>query len=159
MIVEVKSTRPTENIRTGSDAASKDLQRTLAKAFRQVDVTARLIQEQHPDFVAIPADNRIVGLVVTMDPFHVVNSLHIVACRRRRLCRSRSVMVQSLEHLVIVDDATGGEVILDYFDDPGKVDWSLGSALRQHSMTRNSILHAAWAALPWRSEDADELAP
>lgn len=130
LLVEVKSTRPTENVRIGNDSTGKDLQKRLTKAYKQIDATAKLIQDRHADFAAIPAGNSIVGLVVTMEPFHVIN-----ATPYRNLLPLSDIPIRvcdasELERLVAVKDVTVGQLLLAYVQDLGKVDWSVNSALQ-----------------------------
>jgi hypothetical protein len=154
VLFEVKSARPTEAVRTGSDDAAAALQRSLGKAIRQIDVTAGLIRDQHEAFRFIPHDQPIVGLVVTLEPFHVIN-----APPYRQLLPQASVPVRfcaafELEQLVTAEDRTVGDILLAYVQDPDAQDWAVEHAMERHghSFGRNTVLDEAWAALPWSEE-------
>jgi hypothetical protein len=72
--IDAKSTRPTEEIRAGAPNAGDKLAGLLNKGVKQLSNTARLITERHPACAHIPADRPIIGLLVTMEPFHTVNT-------------------------------------------------------------------------------------
>jgi hypothetical protein len=68
LLVEVKSVRPTEKVRLGSDEALAEHTRMLGKAYKQIANTDALIAAGHTSFVHIPSSLPRLGLVVTMDP-------------------------------------------------------------------------------------------
>jgi hypothetical protein len=74
LLVEAKSTRSTEAIRAASDTAGQDLQKRLGRAVEQIEKTAHLILDRQQEFCEVPHDRPIIGLVLTMEPFHVVNA-------------------------------------------------------------------------------------
>jgi hypothetical protein len=150
LLVEVKSTRPTESVRTGSDTAVDDLARSLAKAVRQINTSAQLVRDQHPAFRHVPHDRPIIGLVVTMEPFHVIN-----APMYRDLLPAGSEPVRfcsayELEGLVTVEDDTAGTLLRGFVHDPHRQDWPILELLRGHTVGRNEVLDAAWQVLPWQ---------
>lgn len=63
-----------EDIRWGGPKAVDKLRALLNHGIGQLSNTAQLITERHPDFAHIPADRPIVGLPVTMEAFHTVNT-------------------------------------------------------------------------------------
>lgn len=73
-LVEVKSVRPTEAVRVGDPGAPTELTRMLGKAIGQVNTSAAMVRERHPALSHVPDDRPMVGLVVTLEPFHTVNS-------------------------------------------------------------------------------------
>jgi hypothetical protein len=158
VLFEVKSARPTEAVRIGSDEAAAALRRSLGgKAIRQIDVTAGLIRDQHEAFRFLPHYQPIVGLVVTLEPFHVIN-----APMYRPLLPQASVPLRfcaafELEQLVMTEDRTVGEILLAYVQEPDAQDWAIEHAMDRHahSFRRNVMLDEAWAALPWSSERGD----
>lgn len=152
LLVEVKSTRPTEAVRTGSTQAVKDLKRQLGRAVEQIDNTASLIRSRHPKFNDVPAGRPIIGLVLTMESFHVVNAPFY-----RQLLPSCSVPVRicssyELERLAPIQEKTAGAALLEFVNDPDKQDWPIDAALNQYDHQRNPVLDQAWAALAWGNE-------
>ncbi len=74
LLVEVKSAIPTEPVRLGTPDAADAILKKLGKAFAQIDVTAQLIADRDPALAAVPADRPVLGLAVTLEPFHVANA-------------------------------------------------------------------------------------
>jgi hypothetical protein len=74
VIIEVKSTRLTQEARAGGPRLDADIQRAIGKGFDQVSTTESLLREDHPAFSRIPKDRRRVGLVVTLEPYWSANS-------------------------------------------------------------------------------------
>lgn len=71
VLVEVKSLRPTIYVRTGQDDGEAELTKRIGHARDQLVRSARLIREGHPAFAEIPKDRPMVGLIVTLEPFHL----------------------------------------------------------------------------------------
>lgn len=71
VLVEVKALRPTIYVRTGQDDGEAELTKRIGHARDQLVRSARLIRERHPAFAKIPTDRPMVGLIVTLEPFHL----------------------------------------------------------------------------------------
>ncbi len=152
VLVEVKSTRPTEPVRLADDRIADALGGILTHAVRQLNTSASLVRGRQPGFEGIPSDRPLVGLVVTMEPFHTVNTPftrgYLPACDiPYRVCGALE-----LEQLVTVSDISAGRLLLDHLTDPQKDGWSVQSALTGHEGGRNQIIDDAWATYPWKSE-------
>jgi hypothetical protein len=152
VLVEVKSTRPTEPVRLADNRLADALGGILSQAVRQLNTSASLIRNRQPGFEDVPSDRPLVGLVVTMEPFHTVNtpftSDYLASCDIPfRVCSALE-----LEQLVTVSDVSVGRLLLDHLRDPEKDGWSVQSALTGHTGTRNKIIDDAWATYPWKSE-------
>jgi hypothetical protein len=158
LYVEVKSTRPTESVRAGDDAAADELRKSLAKAVNQITTTMSQVTNNHPAFSHIPHDRPIIGLIVTMEPFYVINGEPF-----RKLLPECPVPVlvcsaYELEHMVTAQDPTAGTTLLEFANDPERKGWSVDSAFgSSYTGTRkpNSILDRAFANLPWASDEDD----
>ena len=74
VLIEVKSTRPSEPVRLADDNVEKVLEGILGKAVKHLSKSAALVRDRHPAFTSVPADRPMFGLVVTMEPFHTVNT-------------------------------------------------------------------------------------
>jgi hypothetical protein len=152
VLVEVKSTRPTEPVRLADDRIADALGGRLTDAVRQLNTSASLVRGRQQGFEGIPSDRPLVGLVVTMEPFHTVNTPftrgYLPACDiPYRVCSALE-----LEQLVTVSDISAGRLLLDHLTDPQKDGWSVQSALTGHEGGRNQIIDDAWATYPWKSE-------
>lgn len=74
LLVEVKSAIPTEPVRLGTPEAAGAVLAKLGKAFKQIDVTAQLIADREAVLAAVPAGRPVLGLAVTLEPFHIANA-------------------------------------------------------------------------------------
>ena len=108
VLIEVKSTRPSEPVRLAGDNVAKVLEGVLGKAVKQLNKSAALVRDRHPAFTTVPADRPLFGLVVTMEPFHTANTPstanYLPTCDiEYRICSALE-----LEHLVTVSDVSLG---------------------------------------------------
>jgi hypothetical protein len=74
VLVEEKSARPIRATRLGEPAGDEDTAKKLGHAFDQIERTAQMIRDGHPSVASIPSDRPLLGLVVTLEPFHLVNT-------------------------------------------------------------------------------------
>lgn len=162
LLVEVKSTRPTEAVRRGTLDAS-DAMKQLRKGYEQIVRDDALIAEDQPDFAHLPRDRPRVGLIVTMEDFHVVNSGFHKPMWQPNVVGDLPVLVTSigeLEHLVTVSDTTPGRLLLDHLSAPELNGHSVKSALVGHAHRRNPVIDAGWSSYPWhRLKDVDSDRP
>jgi len=150
LMVEVKSVRPTDQVRRGGPQAGAELTRMLQKGFRQLRTSNELIAARHPKFAAIPQDRPRVGLVITMESFHTGNSpwqrdQYQVPLDFPALV----VSAREPEGFVSVANTSPGVLLLNHLQDPNVDGWSLHSALVGHERGRNAVLDQAWASYPW----------
>jgi hypothetical protein len=151
LLVEVKSTRPNEKVRLGTDKAVVDLKKALEYAFDQIEDTAEYIRTRHPAVHHIPDDRPMIGLVVTMEPFHVVNAPPYRDLLPRTTVPTRVCAAFELEGLATIQDKTAGRILLDFMKDPAERDSALGPALlrRNYTFGRNEVIDAAWRSMRW----------
>jgi len=74
LLIEAKATRLAEKSRQGGRSLRSELNRTISRAFEQLDTTAALIRDRHPALAQVPHDRPIYGLVVTLEPYHFINA-------------------------------------------------------------------------------------
>src|SRR6266436_5604891 len=75
VLVEAKAARPIEATRLGEPASDEDIDRKVGHAMSQINNTARLLADGHPALQHInPNGLPVVGVVVTLEPFHLVNT-------------------------------------------------------------------------------------
>lgn len=74
VLVEEKSARPIRATRLGEPAGDADTAKKLGHAYDQIERTAQMIRDGHPGVASIPSDRPLLGLVVTLEPFHLVNT-------------------------------------------------------------------------------------
>ncbi|TWF92357.1 hypothetical protein FHX80_12677 [Streptomyces brevispora] len=154
LLVEVKSVRPTAHLRLATEQRVSEVQRMLGRAFEQIDNTAALISSGRREFAGVPAGRPVHGLVVTMEPFHIVN-----APGQRPHLPDTTVPVtvcsiSELENLVTITDAPLGQLLLERAGDAQRSTYALREALSGHTHARNAVLDAGWDSYPWRQAEA-----
>lgn len=75
VLVEVKAARPVWATRFGRPRGDEDTNNKVGHAIKQIGRTARLIQDGQRELANIPSDRPLRGLVVTLEPFLLVNSI------------------------------------------------------------------------------------
>jgi hypothetical protein len=149
VLVEVKSRRPTQDLRLASESRVTELKRLLEYAYTQIDTTANLIMKHHPAFASIPDDRAFLGLIITQEPFHIAN-----APFQRKYMPAASVPIavagiSELEGLVTVTDMEIGRLLREWAADEERSTWALETALTGREHATNAVLDAAWATCPW----------
>ncbi|WP_199826260.1 hypothetical protein [Streptomyces sp. SBT349] len=157
LLVEVKSTRPTWHLRLATDERVEELNRRLGHAYNQIDNTAKLIASGRREFTDIPADRPFHGLVVTMEPFHIVNA----PVQRPQLPATTVPVtacgISELESMVTITGAPVGRLLLERAADPERSTYALREALIGHTHARNTVLDAGWDSYPWRDAEAEQV--
>jgi hypothetical protein len=144
LIVEVKSAMPTEDYRLGWDQGITTTKDKIGKAFKQIDRTAGHIRERRAEFSAVPDDRPIVGLVITLEPFHMAQGYPV---RQKLPTTTTPTLICSadeLELMVIAEKPTMSDIVLRAVNDPGVEGWALKTISGPHSTMRNPILDKAW---------------
>ncbi|MDP5317336.1 hypothetical protein [Streptomyces poriferorum] len=149
LLVEVKSTRPGEQLRLGGPDFATLLPATpLKKAFEQINKSVKLLRSgRHPELADIPADRRMIGMVVTAEPFHQINTAaHRVAMPATDI----PVMVTPIAELEDAVTITGTSLatLLHAADEAGVVD--LRQLFPQYEFQEhNAVLEQGWSAIPF----------
>lgn len=74
VLVEVKASRPVLATRIGDEAGDEDFISKIGRAREQILTTAGLLDAAHPALTHIPRDRPVVGLVVTLEPWHLAGT-------------------------------------------------------------------------------------
>ncbi|MFH8485325.1 hypothetical protein [Streptomyces longisporoflavus] len=149
LLVEVKSTRPTQQLRLGVLDRTSAALRQIKHAHQQLETTAALITDRNPSFQHIPAERPIRGLVVTMEPFHTANA----PFQEMRPTTDIPVTVCSateLEQLVTLQDVSVSQLLRERQEDPMASTYALSTAFTGRVFGRNAILDAGWSSYPWK---------
>jgi hypothetical protein len=154
ILVEVKSTRPTEPVRLADSRLEKALGSVLSKAVKQLNTSASLVRNRAAGFEGIPGDRPLIGLVVTMEPFHTVDAPFTRSYLPQCDIPFRVCSAYELEHLVTVADASAGSLLLSHFQNQARDGWSVESALTGHESVPNRVLVQAWETYPWKDRQA-----
>jgi hypothetical protein len=148
LLVEVKSAIPTEPVRLGTPDAADAIVGKLGKAVNQIDITAQLIADRDPVLAAVPADRPVLGLVVTLEPFHIANAFSLLPAGRTPVTVADAA---EIEVLVTITDTPPGRLLLERAADDVRFTWSLDTALYEHEHSLNPILDEAWSSCLWVS--------
>jgi hypothetical protein len=148
LLVEAKARRSTEALRSGGAGAAAALQQTFDKGNAQLDTTFDLIKAGAHEFAHIPADRPIVGIVVTLDDFHMANSaLHLPMYSPAQRLPSLAVCADELEGIVGLGAATEAFLHEQTHTAPGLYA-NLRMALSKHTIPNNPVLAAGIDAGP-----------
>ena len=149
LLVEVKSAIPTEPVRLGTPEAAGAALAKLGKAFKQIDVTAQLIADREAVLAAVPAGRPVLGLAVTLEPFHVANA----GFDPFPVTRTPVTVADAaeIENLATVTGISTGRLLLDRAADNVRSTWSLDTAFEGRARDRNPVLDQAWDSYPWAS--------
>jgi hypothetical protein len=152
VLVEAKSSRLTQESRMGQDALAGDIDAKLGKAFAQLKRSADLVKGKHPAFADIPSDRPILGMVVTLEPYFLVNSPLIRELLPDPSMPTLVVSARELEQLVAIGSSRSVEGLLrGIYSDPERSTWDLAQAIGDTDPSaRNPILDEAWKHLPWQ---------
>lgn len=83
ILVEVKAARPIWAARLGLPRGDEDIQEKIGHAIEQIERSASMLVEGHEAVSRIPCRGRtMLGLVVTLEPFHLMNTFLLDAMTR-----------------------------------------------------------------------------
>ena len=159
LVIEAKASRM--NAKSKSDVAPfyDDIAKKVIPAVDQVERTCQLIAQRKSEFLNIPGDRPIMGLVVTLEPYH----LHDFGVKpssgddafRVRVCSSRD-----LEVLVSLGVVAASKLVLDLADEGSRESVSEAVVQRNIPIGLNSVLERSWKTfsvaernawtVPWR---------
>ncbi|MFE9812954.1 hypothetical protein [Streptomyces sp. NPDC005548] len=125
LLVEVKSARPTAGLRLGPQEFGEELQRKLGKAFRQIDKSAKLIEDRHPAFARIPVDRPAFGIGVPMEPYHLINAPDFRSLLPATTIPTAVASASELEDAVVAVDPGLEDAVVSTMRQPPPGGWSL----------------------------------
>ncbi|MFD8782556.1 hypothetical protein [Kitasatospora sp. NPDC059599] len=147
LLVEVKSARPTAPLRLGPVDWATEIEGKLAKAVGQLQKSADRITGHHPAFAHIPSDRPILGTVLTMEPYHLVNSPEFRSVLPTASFPVAVAAASELEDAVTITDTTISDLLLTGSRSPGG--WSIRASLNDRVLGENPVLAQAWEELPF----------
>jgi hypothetical protein len=156
LLVEAKATRVPAPARAGHTSAKDSFERTLGKAFRQINRTYQAIRSGVPEFSAIPAKRPVLGLVTTLDPWYIANSGLARALLPTPDIPTLVTSARALENLIAIGQRQPAvPIIAGIAADPEQRTWDLATALTHHSRQddANPILRDAWNQYPFGTEE------
>jgi len=159
LLVEVKSSRPVMSTRLGDQAGDQDVLRKVGHAMEQVRRTAELITGEHPALANIPRDRPLRGVVVTLEPFHLINTPFYDDVLRSTGIPTSVISSSELEEMTgMMEPATdqGGRLLTAFTPEHSNVPL-LSEAVEGLEMRLNPIVGDAWDRFfrPWRDLGAE----
>jgi hypothetical protein len=154
VLVEVKAARPIRATREGDASSDDDTNKKVGRAFEQIERTTQLIRSAHPALGEIPQDRPLRGLVVTLEPFHLVNTFVYEDVLSRPSIPTAVASAHELEGVVATLEGAkdvGVRLLhaLEDADHPSPP--ALGRAAADLPSLPNPFLEAAWDRFtkPW----------
>ena len=125
----------------------------VGRAYEQIDVTAELIEKDRPKTATIPRDRPLRGLVVTLEPFHMVNTIFFDDVLERPSTPTLVVSAHELEGtLAVLQNApdTGARLLTALTPSNG-LPSGLSKAASDLANIPNPLLREAWNrfSAPW----------
>ena len=99
-----------------------------------IDITAQLIADRDPALAAVPADRPVLGLAVTLEPFHMANAQFDPPPTTRTPVTVADAA--EIENLVTITDTPPGQLLLDRAADTVRSTWPLDTVLQGHARDR-----------------------
>lgn len=153
ILVEVKAARPIRDTRLGQPTGDEDTADKVGYAYKQIDRTAQLIRDGHRALAAIPSDRPLLGLVVTLEPFHLVNAEIYDDVLKRPSTPTTVASAHELERFVAVlrSSPEVGQRLLNALTGPDSGGAVLGDAIAGLPEATNPLLDEAWDRFsqPW----------
>jgi hypothetical protein len=142
LLVEVKATRLTELARAGLDRLHEDRERTIDKAYAQIERAHRLVLGGHERLSFVPTDRPFRGLVVTLEAYWLATSGF--APTRSGSVHTNVVSLRELEQFCAAAQTLDVNAVL--LDLPSEhSNQVLAHAVRDHRC-KNPILQRNWNA-------------
>ena len=155
VLIECKSAGLGIDTRAGGGKFPELIERYLVKGRTQIDTTAEQIFLRTPGFEHIPTDRRIVGLVVTSEPFHFANA-RFDEFGPAGQTPSLVVSARELEHFTSYDPDEAIVRLLEVFDDDERSTWNLEQALQGKPAGKHPVSVRAWRRIsPVSDEQSD----
>lgn len=155
LLIEVKSARVAVPSRRGLDPFLADVTADVGKALRQIAKTEGLIKARHSALANVPEDLPRRGVVVTLEPHHLINSSSIRIGLPDPGITTIVMSLGEFEEAVEEHAARPADLWLDLTNAVGRSE-AVGEVLQAHrkawtkTRPRNAILQSAWERLPFR---------
>lgn len=146
LLVEVKLGHPTQPLRSGSAGAREALRRALDDGHKKLDETWSHVNAQVSGLEQIPVDRPFVGLVITLEDYHVANSpLHRSWFTQAVNLPTRVVSAADLEAIVCLGAKTSSFLAENVTSVPST---TFSAVHQEHAIGDNPLIRAGVEATP-----------
>lgn len=128
ILIECKSARTNPTQRSGTPLGLNATAATLRRAYEQLNENARQLLTSNPHFRHIPIDRKLIGLIVTAEPFHVANSAELREMLPSADIPIVTISLRELEQLAVLPPDVLGESLCSIVDSETNT-WLLHRAL------------------------------
>jgi hypothetical protein len=153
LLIEAKATRSPLAARAADTTVQDSYIKILGDAFGQLGRTLDKIRAGAPEFSGIPTDRPFIGMVATLDPWYVANSLGRTFLPTPAL-PTLVAPLRDIEQLIGIGQHQSVSAILQQIVQAAdeRQTWELGTALQQFrgANDRNPLLQEAFDRLPIR---------
>lgn len=146
VLVEVKAARPVLATRIGSDDGDQQVLRRIGQARDQIDRTAAMLADGHSALTHIPADRPVRGLIVTLEPFHLVDTFLFDDVLPAAATTGATASAHDVESVcaVLADRPDAGQLLLGALTARPPTPPSLRRAAEGLAPQRNLLLDRWW---------------
>ena len=126
ILMEVKIYRPIQKIQEGAEEGYSHLQSRIQRAYNQIQRTYEDLQSGDIKGIELPKRSHTIGLIVTLDPFHLINDTMFDETFTRPAIPTAVVSIDDLEvaiaRLLKADDINAQLLQLDtHIDNPFQI--------------------------------------
>lgn len=148
VLVEAKCARPTLDYRAGGEEGFADAAKKLGDAVTQLERTAKMIEGRDPAFSHIPSDRPVRGVIVTLEPYYLRQTLreHLVKSDALPIAVTSAHDLESSVTALIHQDDTGAQLLSALTPSDGLLPDLLDVRRGRADMPPNPILERAWDA-------------
>lgn len=148
LLVEAKSARPNEAVRSGRAEPWTAYELALGKAYKQISDTKNYIESGHEAFKKYRNGKKLIGLVVTLEPFYLANSGLFMGSKSEYGMPILQLSASELEQLVLIDPIELGKLLDQIVSSPELAMQDLMTSAKTHfDATENPYLAEAKSSI------------
>jgi hypothetical protein len=152
LLVEVKVQRLNASARAGGVDFEKEIEKVISEPLKQINATAQDVSSGQADFDYIPQGFALRGMVVTLEPFFLANTVGKKVALEKESIPTLFVSSKELEELVSCTLLSEAEaLIINCQDDPKNAGMPMWEVMNRvdYPSTTNPIVNQALDRAPW----------
>lgn len=152
LLVEVKIQRLNASARAGGVDFESEIEKVISEPLRQINATALAVRSDSADFGYVPQEFELRGLVVSLEPFFLANTVGKNVALVKEEIPTLFVSAKELEDLVSSAQSSEAEALIVNCQDEsmhiGMPMWEVMN-LVSYPVTANPIINRALDGAPW----------